>query len=186
MGERIFGPLEMGKTTFWPKDLGDLARDYKLNGGKLEPAEIPYMYGTEVTDRERAPLGGAGLFSTAEDVAHFYQMTLGGGERNGKRVVKAETLAEMLKVQTGALTARPGMPWGLGVCIVTDPQAMGANAMLTPGSYGHGGAHGTSSWVDPAKGAIYVIMLQRAGLRNPDDSDMHRVFQEAADGAFGK
>jgi CubicO group peptidase (beta-lactamase class C family) len=58
--------------------------------------------------------------------------------------------------------------------------------MLTPGSYGHGGAHGTSSWVDPAKGAVYVIMLQRASLRNPDNSDMRRVFQETADAAFGK
>jgi CubicO group peptidase (beta-lactamase class C family) len=144
------------------------------------------MYGTEVTDRQRAPLGGAGLFSTASDVGKFYQMTLNRGSLNGKRILKPETLAAMLTVQTGELTARPGMPWGYGFCIVTDPKAMDANAMLTPGSYGHGGAHGTSSWVDPAKGAVYVIMLQRASLRNPDNSDMHRVFQETADAAFGK
>jgi CubicO group peptidase (beta-lactamase class C family) len=190
MKERIFDPLQMTETTFWlsPGQEKRFAHNYRLNNSthKLEPAVITYMYGTEVTDRQRAPLGGAGLFSTASDVGKFYQMTLNRGSLNGKRILKPETLAAMLTVQTGELTARPGMPWGYGFCIVTDPKAMEANAMLTPGSYGHGGAHGTSSWVDPAKGAVYVIMLQRASLRNPDNSDMHRVFQETADAAFGK
>lgn len=190
MKERIFDPLQMTETTFWlsPEQAQRFAHNYRLNPTtqKLEPATIAYMYGTEITDRQRPPLGGAGLFSTAADIGKFYQMTLNHGSVNGKQILKAETLAEMLKVQTGELTARPGMPWGYGFCIVTDPKAMEANAMLTPGSYGHGGAHGTSSWVDPAKGAVYVIMLQRASLRNPDNSDMHRVFQETANAAFGK
>lgn len=190
MKERIFDPLQMTETTFWlsPEQARRFAHNYRLNPTtqKLEPATIAYMYGTEITDRQRPPLGGAGLFSTAADIGKFYQMTLNHGSVNGKQILKAETLAEMLKVQTGELTARPGMPWGYGFCIVTDPKAMEANAMLTPGSYGHGGAHGTSSWVDPAKGAVYVIMLQRASLRNPDNSDMHRVFQETANAAFGK
>ena len=69
--------------------------------------------------------------------------------------------------------------WGLGFNVVVDPAAMAANATLTPGSFGHGGAHGTNSWADPTRGLIYVFMIQRAGLENADDSPMRRAYQQA-------
>ena len=154
-------------TTFWvaADDEKRLAKSYRQNAQteKLEEATISYMYGGAVTDHARPALGGAGLFSTAADVAKFYQMTLDDGSFHGKRILKSETLAEMTHNQIGDLTARPGMPWGLGFCVVQDPKAMEANVMLPPGSFGHGGAYGTNSWVDPKRGVVYVIMLQRRG-----------------------
>jgi CubicO group peptidase (beta-lactamase class C family) len=84
----------------------------------------------------------------------------------------------MTRKQTGSLSARPGMPWGLGFCVIEDPAQLEANHTYSPGSFGHGGAHGTSSWADPKTGLIHVIMLQRAGLRNPDNSDMRIAFEE--------
>jgi CubicO group peptidase (beta-lactamase class C family) len=69
------------------------------------------------------------------------------------------------------------MPWGLGFCIIEDPKALECNNTLTPGSFGHGGAFGTNSWVDPTKGIVYVLMLQRAGLSNPDNSPMRIAYQ---------
>jgi CubicO group peptidase (beta-lactamase class C family) len=137
-----------------------------------------------VTDRGRPPLGGAGLFSTAEDIVKVYQMALNQGEWNGRRLVRAETLAEMTRKQTGDLRARAGMPWGLAFCVIEDPKAMEANAMVSPGTFGHGGAFGTNSWADPTTGAIYILMLQRDKMGNPDNSPMHRVFQETAAAAF--
>lgn len=75
---RLFDPLEMKDTTFWisPAQKERLAQSYLRNAqsGKLEPTVIAYMYGGAVTDPERPALGGAGIFSTAEDVAKFYQM----------------------------------------------------------------------------------------------------------------
>ena len=52
--------------------------------------------------------------------------------------------------------------------------------MLSPGTFGHGGAHGTQSWADPRRDVIYILMIQRAGLPNSDNSDLRRVFQETA------
>jgi CubicO group peptidase (beta-lactamase class C family) len=55
-----------------------------------------------------------------------------------------------------------------------------ANATLSPGTFGHGGAHGTHGWADPTRGLVYVFMIQRAELRpNPDDSPMRRAYHGA-------
>jgi len=186
--KRLFDPLGMKNTSFWieQKNVARYADTYRLDQtNKLVHAPIPYLYDTVPTDHQRPPLGGAGLFSTAEDVAKFYQMALNGGVVNGKQILKTETLNEMLHKQTGDLKARPGMPWGLGFCIVEDPTQLEANNALTPGSFGHGGAFGTSSWADPKRGVIYVMMLELAGQRNPDNSPMHIEFQKAAAAALG-
>jgi CubicO group peptidase (beta-lactamase class C family) len=182
--KRVFDPLGMKDTTFWisPKKEAPWAHPYKWNAqtGKLEETAIPYLYKTEVTDRARPPLGGAGLFSTAGDMARLYQMMLHRGEWNGKRILKTETVAEMTRKQTGDLIARPGMPWGLGFCVVEDPSKMAANSVLSAGSFGHGGAFSTQSWADPVKNLIWIVMFQRDGKGNPDNSDVRIAFEEAA------
>ena len=189
MQQRLFGPLEMKDTTFWPTPAQEkrLARTYLVNAQtrKIEPTTIAYLYGGAITDRARPPLGGAGLFSTAEDVGKFYQMMLNSGARHGRQILKPATVAEMTRKQTGDLPARPGMPWGLGFCLIEDPSKMGANSTLSPGTFGHGGAHGTQSWADPATGLVYVFMIQRDKLQpTPDDSAMRRAFQTAAAAAL--
>jgi CubicO group peptidase (beta-lactamase class C family) len=187
---RLFDPLGMKDTTFWPTPAREerAARDYRpgTQPGKLEVAVNPYLYGGAVTDKARPALGGAGLFSTAEDIAKFYRMMLNDGTANGRRILKSATVAEMTRKQTGDLKARPGMPWGLGFCVIEDPAQMEANATLSPGTFGHGGAHGTSSWADPKTGLIYVFMIQRDKLLpTPDDSTMRRAYQKAAAAALG-
>jgi CubicO group peptidase (beta-lactamase class C family) len=186
---RLFDPLGMKDTTFWisPSQKKRFVQCYirDAQSGKLGPATNTYMYGGAVTDHERPPLGGAGLFSTAEDVAKFYQMMLNHGTANGRRILKPETVAEMTRKQTGDLRARPGMPWGLGFCVVEDPAQMEANATLSPGTFGHGGAFGTQSWADPARGIIYVMMIERDKLQpTPDDSPMRRAYQQAVAAAL--
>jgi CubicO group peptidase (beta-lactamase class C family) len=186
--KRLFDPLGMTQTTFWLSDeqFARYAKSYILNAqtNKLEPTTIPYLYGTAVTDHQRPPLGGAGLFSTAQDIAHFYQMALNHGSYNGMQILKPDTLAEMTRPQTGNLTARPGMPWGIGFCVITDPTKMAANDVYAPGSFGHGGAFGTSSWIDTGKGIIYIMMLQRDKMGNPDNSPMRQTFQHAVAAAL--
>jgi CubicO group peptidase (beta-lactamase class C family) len=63
--------------------------------------------------------------------------------------------------------------------VIEDPTLMEANRTFSPGSYGHGGAFGTSSWVDPTKGIITIQMLQRDKMGNPDNSPMRIAFQLA-------
>ena len=181
---RIFDPLGMKDTSFWisQEKSARLAHSYQWVAAenRLRETTISYLYGTEVTDRQRPPLGGAGLFSTAEDMARFYQMMLNKGRASGRRILKPETVAELTRKQTGDLRARPGMPWGLGFCIVEDPTAMDANKILSPGSFGHGGAYSTQSWADSSKDLIWIVMFERTGKGNGDNSDVRIAFQDAA------
>jgi CubicO group peptidase (beta-lactamase class C family) len=187
---RLFDPLGMTSTTFWPSPEQDrrLARTYNRDTTSrgLVPTSIAYMYGGAITDRRRPPLGGAGLFSTAEDIAKFHQLMLNDGMSRGRRILSHASVVEMTRKQTGELRARAGMPWGLGFCIIEDPSQVKANATLSPGSFGHGGAHGTHGWADPKRGIVYVLMIQRGDLRpNPDDSPMRRAYQDAVAAALG-
>jgi len=191
MQARLFGPLGMKDTTFWPTaaQAKRLAQTYVPNKqtGKIEPTTIHYMYGGAITDRARPPLGGAGLFSTAGDVAKFYQMMLNQGAAKGRPILQPATVAELTRKQTGELKARPGMPWGLGFCLIEDPSRVEAHRHLSPGTFGHGGAHGTHSWADPATGIVYVFMIQRDKLApNPDNSAMRHAYQEAVAAALAQ
>ena len=182
--KRVFTPLGMKNTTFWiaPADEERYALSYRWNpqASKLERTSIPYLYGTAPTDRSRPPLGGAGLFSTAEDVARFYRMMLNRGTLMRAKILTPETVAEMTRKQTGDLAARPGMPWGLGFAVVEDPSKMEGNQVLSPGSFGHGGAFSTQSWADPAQGLIRILMMQRDNKGNPDNTDVRIAFNQAA------
>jgi CubicO group peptidase (beta-lactamase class C family) len=86
----------------------------------------------------------------------------------------------MTRVQTGDLTTgfTPGNGWGLGWCVVREPQ--GATKMLSPGSVGHGGAFGTQGWIDPARQMIYVLLIQRTNLGNSDASEIRAALQQLA------
>ena len=52
--------------------------------------------------------------------------------------------------------------------------------MLSPGSFGHGGAFGTQSWADPQRQMIFVLLIQRTNFGNSDASDIRGAFQELA------
>jgi len=184
--ERFFEPLGMKDTTFYLSDdqKPRLATSYKLNEGKLAPANIFVLQGHEPTSRRRYPAANGGLFSTAPDYAKFCRMLLNDGSMDGRQYLKPQTVRQMRTIQTGEIRTgfTPGNGWGWGVCVVRQPQ--GVTEMLSPGSFGHGGAYGTQAWIDPAKGVAYILMVQRANFPNSDDSPMRKAFQEAAAAAI--
>src|SRR3954451_22365100 len=94
----------------------------------------------------------------------------------GGRVLKPDTVAEMTRKQTGALAARPGRAWGLRFSVVEEPSKMPANSVLSPGSFGQGGACSTQSWAEPVKYRLWVLMFQRDGKSNSDNSDVRIAF----------
>jgi CubicO group peptidase (beta-lactamase class C family) len=142
--------------------------------------------------------GGGGLVSTASDYLRFCQMLLNGGERDGVRILRRDTVAQMTANSlpagvrfAGAVGAfvgpAAGSSWGLGFAIRTDPHFSGVPGGL--GSFGWGGIWGTTSWIDPVHDLIAVQMIQvepaaagayaralrhltYAALRVPDD-DRH-------------
>ncbi len=180
--KRFFEPLGMKDTTFYPtpSQLSRLATSYKRVDGKL--VESPVIADYAPTRTGRYPAANGGLFSTAPDYARFCQMLLSGGSFAGKQYLKPESVKLMTSLQTGKLKTgfTDGCGWGLGCCLVRQPQ--GVTGMLSPGTFGHGGAYGTQAWIDPVKQRIYVLMVQRSNLPNSDGSDLRRAFQSAAAG----
>ena len=182
--KRLFKPLGMKDTTFWPP-AGDLkkrlATSYKLSadGSALEPATIKYLT-PPYFSKKRTPLAAGGLFSTAGDLLSLYQMLLNGGEWKGKRYLSTDSLRLMTQNHTGDLKAgfTEGMGMGLGFQVVVTPT--GVTSTLSPGTYGHGGAHGTQGWIDPVTQTIHILLIQRAGLSNGDASSMRQAFHQAS------
>jgi CubicO group peptidase (beta-lactamase class C family) len=183
---RLFGPLGMKDTTFYltESQLPRLAQSYRrTDRGELTSTAISILNGKNSTSRDRFPAANGGLFSTAPDYARFCQMIFNGGEYEGRRFLKSESVQLMTTVQTGDLKTgfTPGNGWGLGWCVIREPQ--GVTAMLSAGTFGHGGAYGTQAWIDPGKKRIYILMIQRADFSNSDQSEVRRAFQEAANAA---
>lgn len=184
--ERLFGPLGMTDTSFYPSEgqISRIASSYKRNNeGNLEKSEITFLGGKSIADKERYPRANGGLFSTAADYLKFAQMILHGGESGGKRYLKEESVQGMTRVHTGELASGfiPGSAWGLGWSIVREPQ--GVTAALSPGTFGHGGLFGTQAWIDPEKQRVYLLLVQRANFTNQggsDGSDLRREFHNAA------
>ena len=195
--QRLFDPLGMKDTTFYPDDAQSarLVTAYAKDRdtGALTP--VPRRDGYEGT-RNRPPQGNGGLYSTAPDYARFCQMLLAGGTLDGRRYLSADAMKFLATPQTGDLPVgffqndtfgQHGKKygWGLGTSILRTPHE-GVAAMLSPGTFGHGGAWGTQAWIDPVRGVAFVLMIQRSNLPNSDASDVRRVFQQAAVRAFGK
>ncbi len=194
--QRIFDPLGMTSTSFYPMEklsqrlVTAYAKDQTT--GELNPVSRRAGFG----ERGHPPLGNGGLFSTGPDYARFCQMLLCGGTMNGKRYLSPASMTLLTNVQTGELpcgffqSAEFGnhgtnYGWGIGTCVLRKPHE-GVAAMLSPGSFGHGGAWGTQAWIDPVRGVAYVLMVQRTNFRNSDASDVRRAFQQAAADAWAK
>ncbi len=185
--QRLFGPLGMKDTTFYlrAEQLSSLAKTYRRTETALEEAPIDFLHGRPPTDQDRYPAPNAGLFSTALDYARFCRMILNQGALDGRRYLKPESVKLMTSIQTGDLKTgfTDGNGWGLGWCVVRQPQ--GVTAMLSAGTCGHGGAFGTQAWIDPVQEVIYVLMVQRSNFPNADASEVRRAFQAAAARALG-
>jgi CubicO group peptidase (beta-lactamase class C family) len=178
--DEIFQPLGMVDTTFHPspEQQKRLAKLYQKNRqtGDLVPAEH-WLINLSPT----APANpSGGLFSTAKDLVRFHQAILDGGILGTQQILREELTLEMRRIQTEQLTTgfTPGNGWGLGVCIVHQPQ--GVTAMLSPGTFGHGGAFGTQGWIDPERKMIFILLIQRLGLPNADQSAFRETLQTLA------
>ena len=167
----IFEPLGMHDTCFEiPADKVDrFASCYTRNMEK----------GMDLTDDARSSefaertfySGGGGLLSTAGDYYRFCQMLLGGGTREGVRVIGPRTLeymtrnhlpggADMGAFATGSFSeaAYEGVGFGLGFASTIDPVCNGHP--VSPGIYFWGGLASTLFWVDPAEEMVVIFMTQ--------------------------
>jgi CubicO group peptidase (beta-lactamase class C family) len=176
--ERLFRPLGMKDTFFYPspEQKKRIAALYRKDIDRLARSES--VLGDAVGGKFPMPAGG--MFSTAPDMLKLYQMVLDGGTAGGKRYLCDRTIEKMTGNQTGSLRAgfTEGIVMGLGWQIVGTPT--GVTGMLSPGTFGHGGALGTQGWIDPGKEMIFILMVQRTGFPGGDASDLRKSLQTIA------
>jgi CubicO group peptidase (beta-lactamase class C family) len=173
MQQRLFKPLGMKDTTFWPteKQVRRIAKSYKPNEAKNDLVEIKIgQLHYPLSDHTvRFPMPAGGLFSTAQDVAKFCQMVFNGGELGGTRFLSENAVKMMTSKQTGdAVKNSYGFGWSVG-------------ADWT----GHGGAESTNMEIDRKHGLIFIYMVQHAGFPN-DGGKSRDAFKQAALAQFAK
>jgi len=192
VSKHLLKPLGMKHTTFYPnkKQRSHLATPYIKDKQTGTLTAAPYAgYGNQ----GQPPFGNAGLFSTGTDYARFCQMLLNGGTFRGKHYLSPSAFQQLTSVHTGELKTGflqtdeygnrgANYGWGIGVVILKAPHP-GVAEMLSPGTFGHGGAWGTQAWIDPVRGLAYILMVQRPGV-NGDASKLRQAFQQAASDAF--
>ena len=178
--QRVFEPLGMKDTAF------NVAEDkkhrvvtlYSRTPEGLELRPVPAWVGTTTLHG-----GGGGLWSTAEDYLHFAQMLVNGGELNGTRLLGSRTVELMasnhvgdLYEKAGSVGGGPGKGFGLTVDVVLDAVAARGDHRST-GSFGWGGAFGTTYWVDPKEDLTAVLMVQTPG--GPLRADFQNAVMQA-------
>ncbi len=162
--DRIFAPLGMSDTAFTPQASWQT---------RIAPTEscapfawpcggpdVKLLRGT-VHDPTARRMGGvaghAGLFSTAEDLATFCRMLLGGGTYRGARILSPLTVAKMTSRATPPEEPNVrGLGWDIDSLFSSN-----RGELMPVGSFGHTGFTGTSLWIDPASGLFVVFLSNR-------------------------
>ena len=191
--EKIFAPLKMNDTSYnVPEAKGPrLVAQQQRSGERMDGAIVLQQPQPGLTIA--SPIGGGGLASTADDYGRFMRMWLNGGELDGARVLKAETVALMGENHIGAVSVpalKSALPrsadftfiadnrdkWGLGFLITSD-QVPGKRS---PGSLSWGGINNTFFWIDPAKGIAGVIMMQFLPFADAKALAVYDIFERGA------
>jgi CubicO group peptidase (beta-lactamase class C family) len=192
--EHIFIPLKMNDTSYnVPEAKGPrLVAQQQRDGAKMDGPvvlQIPPLVGLTIAE----PIGGGGLASTADDYGRFMRMFLNGGELDGVRVIKAETVELMSQNQIGVVSVpalKTALPrsvdftfiadgrdkWGFGFLITAD-QVPGKRS---PGSLSWGGINNTYFWIDPARGIAGTIMMQYLPFADPKALAVYDAFERGA------
>ena len=190
IAERITGPLGMRDTGFMvsAKDADRIAE------AQVDPktGERPPMSRT-LTRRPKFLSGGGGMVSTAPDYLRFAQMLLGGGEREGVRILSRKSVELMrsdhlppgiafsattrAQFEESAPIPEFGQGFGLGFCVRKE-----AGLNPVPGSVGDfywSGVHGTYFWIDPSEQLIGILMLCAPDLRRHYRALMRQLTYQA-------
>lgn len=169
--EHVFGPLGMTDTTFAPTD-EQRARMMELHDrqpdGSLRHSAV------EIQDPPEFAWGGGGAAASARDYERFLRAILRGGELDGQRVLRPETvdlmftdhldgapLPEVMESAMPELTNDvPTLPfkqgWGLGFHLVLED----VPGMRRAGTADWAGLFNSFYWVDRTTGVAAALMTQ--------------------------
>ena len=165
--ERIFVPLGMKDTYFYPPDdkIDRLATAYTyypdkgLNRFPDTPiTEGPFSYSADYPYRGPKKLfsGGAGLVSTAEDFARFCQMMLNEGKVGNIQLLSPKSIELMTHDQLGKVSSEQSFGLGFGIDGIKTP----LTELGSIGEYKWSGFYFTAFSIDSKEQMIVVFMGQ--------------------------
>lgn len=211
MQQRLFTPLELKDTTFFPTEeqASRMARSARFTADKKDLEDVeqartltPQLI-TKLSDGQdlKVPqplldnMGGGiipefahhyaqpagGLYSTASDVGRFCQMLLNGGIWHGHRYLSENAMKTLATSQTSGVTVSPSETYSVGFSVKIKDDEGPAQ-----GSIGHRGARRTVMWVDPTHQLVMVALLQRMDMSGEQQKDFYGSVFRAMVEKFGK
>ena len=162
----VTAPLAMNNTSFAITEMERLAVPYAdgrqrpTRMAKFQVVKSPYGYirfaPSRACDPNSYPSGGCGMNDTADDFAKFLETLRVGGDP----ILKPESAKAITSDQTEGRGPQPGVAFGFGLSVVTDPAV--AQTPQSVGTFAWGGVYGHSWFVDPANRLTVVIMTNTA------------------------
>ena len=156
----FYNPMGMGSTTFKPWQRFGIERVVPTEEEKHFRRQLLRGY---VHDEGSSMFGGvsghAGLFSNAFDLAILYQMLLNGGELNGERYLKPETV--QLFTAYGSDISRRGLGFDKPEKDNANRKEPYPSALASSETFGHTGFTGTCVWADPQSKLVYIFLSNR-------------------------
>ncbi|RYD62282.1 MAG: class A beta-lactamase-related serine hydrolase, partial [Verrucomicrobiaceae bacterium] len=157
--KEIFQPLKMKDTAYRSLEPGDISRIAPTTVTDGKP--LRGVVHDPTARRMGGVAGHAGIFTTASDLGRFSRMMLNGGELDGVRIFKEETVKAMTSVQSPPGLPRRGFGWD-----IDSPYAGPRGDVFPIGSYGHTGWTGTRLWLDPFSKTATIFLSNR---NHPDE-----------------
>ena len=167
----FYQPLGMTSTTFKPLEHEPV--------NVIAPTENEKFFRLQelrgdVHDPGAAMLGGvaghAGLFSNAYDLAQLYQLLLNGGELNGVRLFKKETIDYFTGYHSNV--SRRGIGFDKPEKDNATSKTPYPSLSASPLAFGHTGFTGIGVWADPKYNLLYIFLSNRV---NPDGGDNNKL-----------
>lgn len=158
--KNFYSKLGMTTTGFHPRERFPLDRIVPTEEEKNFRRQL--LRG-DVHDEGASLFGGvaghAGLFSDAYDLAKLYQMLLNGGEFNGERFFKQETVDFFTAYHSDI--SRRGFGFDKPEKDNATREDPYPSLSASPRTFGHTGFTGTCVWVDPQYDMVYVFLSNR-------------------------
>ena len=172
--QHIFEPLRMDDTGFRPA----LETDTTVVPTERDKYFRERLIQGEVHDETAWLLGGvsghAGMFSTADDLAHFAYMLANEGNIYGKNFLDAGTIEEF----TTPVQGTRALGWD-----TKSPEGYStAGDLFSNQSFGHTGFTGTSLWIDPEADLFAILLTNRVypTRKNEKIDEVRPAFADAA------
>jgi len=186
--QHILDPLGMRETRWFvpESDRSRFAAIYRRDssGTRLEhaPDSVAKAYNT---NHWALFTGASGLTSTLDDYLRFARMLLNGGELDGVRILRPETVRLMATNHLPAtvrdssfLPGKGQVGFGIDFAVRVAPPKSVEENNGTVGEFFWDGAASTLFWVDPANRLTAVFFTQVI----PFDARAHKVFRDAVYG----